>query len=126
MAVTRRRSRTFVRLKLRLTVNGLRGQTWRVALFVLGIVHGRSASRSAGTRSSPSPVCSTTRGSAGMLLTLGGAAVVLGWLFLPLVFFGVDESLDPARFALLPLTRRTLIAGLFVAVAGRRARRSPR
>ena len=29
---------TFVRLKLRLTVNGLRGQTWRVALFVLGVV----------------------------------------------------------------------------------------
>ena len=33
--------------------------------------------------------------------------IVLGWLFLPLVFFGVDESLDPARFALLPLRRRT-------------------
>jgi ABC-2 type transport system permease protein len=31
------------------------------------------------------------------------------------VFFGVDESLDPARFALLPLRRRTLILGLFAA-----------
>ena len=41
--------------------------------------------------------------------------LVLGWLFLPLVFFGVDESLDPARFALLPLRRRTLIAGLLAA-----------
>ena len=40
---------------------------------------------------------------------------MLGWLFLPLVFFGVDESLDPARFALLPLRRRTLIAGLLTA-----------
>ena len=29
--------RHFVRLKLRLTANGLRGQTWRVALFVLGV-----------------------------------------------------------------------------------------
>ncbi|GAB3950202.1 hypothetical protein GCM10027614_50260 [Micromonospora vulcania] len=33
----------------------------------------------------------------------------------PLVFFGVDETLDPARFALLPLPRRTLLAGLFAA-----------
>jgi ABC-2 type transport system permease protein len=51
--------------------------------------------------------------AAGMVLSLGGAAIVLGWLFLPLVFFGVDESLDPARFALLPLSRRTLVGGLF-------------
>jgi ABC-2 type transport system permease protein len=42
---------------------------------------------------------------------------VLGWLLLPLVFFGVDETLDPARFALLPLSRRTLIGGLLVASA---------
>ena len=29
-------ARHFVRLKLRITANGLRGQTWRVAVFVLG------------------------------------------------------------------------------------------
>ena len=40
---------------------------------------------------------------------------MLGWLLLPLVFFGVDETLDPARFALLPLPRRTLVTGLFAA-----------
>jgi ABC-2 type transport system permease protein len=50
-----------------------------------------------------------------VLSAFGGAAVVLGWLLLPLVFFGVDESLDPARFALLPLSRRTLVAGLLTA-----------
>jgi ABC-2 type transport system permease protein len=49
------------------------------------------------------------------LLTLGGAVIMLGWLFLPLVFFGVDDSLDPARFALLPLSRRTLLTGMFLA-----------
>ena len=31
---------TFVRLKLRLTMNGLRGHAWRTALFVLGILFG--------------------------------------------------------------------------------------
>jgi ABC-2 type transport system permease protein len=53
--------------------------------------------------------------AAEMVLPLGGSAILLGWLFLPLILFGVDESLDPARFALLPLRRRTLITGLFAA-----------
>ncbi len=106
--------RTFVRLKLRLTVNGLRGQTWRVALFVLGVVFGGMFAIG-GYAIFAVPGLLDDERVAGMLLTLGGAGIVLGWLFLPLVFFGVDESLDPARFALLPLNRRTLIGGLFVA-----------
>ncbi|WP_116113461.1 hypothetical protein [Austwickia chelonae] len=43
------------------------------------------------------------------------ALVTFGWLFLPLLFFGVDETLDPARFALFPLTARRLLPGLVVA-----------
>ncbi|WP_163508570.1 hypothetical protein [Fodinicola acaciae] len=39
----------------------------------------------------------------------------LGWAVSPLLAFGVDETLDPTRFALLPLTPRTLVRGLFVA-----------
>ena len=50
-----------------------------------------------------------------MAAAFGGGVLVLGWLLLPLVFFGVDETLDPARFALLPLSRRTLVTGLFAA-----------
>ncbi len=106
--------RTFVRLKLRLTVNGLRGQTWRIALFVLGVVFGGFFAIG-GYAIFAIPGLLDDERVAGMLLTLGGAGIVLGWLFLPLIFFGVDESLDPARFALLPLSRRTLIGGLFAA-----------
>jgi ABC-2 type transport system permease protein len=104
----------FVRLKLRLTVNGLRGQPWRLALFVLGILLGGTFAVGGYTMFAIPGLIGDTR-VAGMLLPLGGAAIVLGWLFLPLVFFGVDESLDPARFALLPLRRSTLIRGMFVA-----------
>lgn len=39
----------------------------------------------------------------------------LGWAVSPLLAFGVDETLDPSRFALLPLSRKTLVRGLFVA-----------
>ena len=99
---------TFVRLKLRLTVNGLRGQTWRVALFVLGILLAIGFA-AGGYAIFAVPGLLDDNRVAATLLTLGGAAILLGWLFLPLVFFGVDESLDPARFALLPLRRHTLI-----------------
>jgi ABC-2 type transport system permease protein len=105
---------TFVRLKLRITVNGLRGQTWRVALFVLGVLLA-VGSAAGGYAIFAVPGLLNDPRAAELLITLGGAGIVLGWLFLPLVFFGVDESLDPARFALLPLSRRTLIGGLFAA-----------
>ena len=107
-------ARTFVRLKLRLTVNGLRGQTWRVVLFVLGVAMA-GLFAIGGYAIFAVPGLLDDDRVAGTLLTLGGAGIVLGWLFLPLVFFGVDESLDPARFALLPLRRRTLITGVFAA-----------
>jgi ABC-2 type transport system permease protein len=106
----------FVRLKLRLTANGLRGRPARTALFVLGVLAGGFFAV-AGYASFAVPGLIRDAWVAGMVLPLGGSALVLGWLFLPLVFFGVDESLDPARFALLPLRRRTLIAGLFTAAA---------
>ena len=36
-------------------------------------------------------------------------ALVVGWIVLPLLTFGSDDLLDPARLALLPLTRRELV-----------------
>ena len=40
---------------------------------------------------------------------------LLAWMLGSLLAFGVDETVDPQRFALLPLRRRTMIAGLTVA-----------
>lgn len=39
---------------------------------------------------------------------------LLSWLLAPLIAFGVDETVDPAKFALLPLTTATLQRGLLV------------
>lgn len=50
-----------------------------------------------------------------LVLVIGGALVILGWFLLPVLIFGVDESIDPQRFALLPLPRRTLLAGMLAA-----------
>lgn len=111
MAVT---VRSFVRLKLRITGNGLRGRPARIAVFVTGAVLAGFAAI-AGHAFFALPGLLDDPRAAGLLLPFGGALVVLGWAFLPLLFFGVDDSLDPAQFALLPLPRRTLITGLGVA-----------
>ena len=46
---------------------------------------------------------------------VGGSVLVLGWALVPVLVSGVDETLDPARFALLPLRARRLAPGLLVA-----------
>ena len=43
------------------------------------------------------------------------ATQLVAWVLSPLVAFGVDETVDPHRFALLPLNRSTMLRGLTVA-----------
>lgn len=107
-------ARHFVRLKLRVMGNNFRGQGWRIALFVGGALLGLWFAAS-GFFLFAAPGLTGNGRYAVLIAAAGGGLLVLGWLFLPLVFFGVDETLDPARFALLPLSRRTLVTGLFVA-----------
>ncbi len=103
----------FPRLKLRLLGNIFRRSPWQVVGIVLGIIYGA--------------------GIAGLLfLTLvglrfvddvelirdvfivAGSATVVGFVVVPLVF-GVDDTMDPRRFALFGLPDRTLAIGLAVA-----------
>ncbi|GLY04948.1 ABC transporter permease [Actinoplanes sp. NBRC 101535] len=104
----------FVRLKLRITRNGLRGRPARIAMFVVGAVFA-GLFAVGGYLIFALPGLLEHSRSAGILLPLGGALLVLAWTFMPLLFFGVDSALDPAQFALLPVPRRTLLAGLSVA-----------
>ncbi|MFU8873316.1 ABC transporter permease [Micromonospora sp. SL4-19] len=107
-------ARHFVRLKLRVLGNNFRGQRWRIALFVVGVVVGLWFA-SGGFVGLAAPGLADQPRYALMVAAFGGGVLVLGWLLMPLVFFGVDETLDPARFALLPLSRRTLVTGLYAA-----------
>ncbi|MET7468907.1 ABC transporter permease [Micromonospora sp. NPDC005686] len=106
--------RHFVRLKLRVLANNFRGQNWRIALFVLGLLFGLWFA-AVGFFLLAAPGLAGESRYALMVAAFGGGLLTLGWLLLPLVFFGVDETLDPARFALLPLSRRTLVTGLLAA-----------
>nr|WP_229399339.1 ABC transporter permease [Micromonospora okii] len=107
-------ARHFVKLKLRVMGNNFRGQGWRIAMFVGGVIAGLWFAV-LGFFLLAAPGLAGEPTYALMVSAFGGGLLVLGWLLLPLVFFGVDETLDPARFALLPLSRRTLVTGLFAA-----------
>jgi ABC-2 type transport system permease protein len=103
----------FVRLKMRLLRNGLRGQVWRVVAFLVGLVFALWMAVLAALGLGSSALASRDVGF--VVATFAGTAVVLGWTFFPLLFFGVDETLDPARFALLPVRPGVLAAGMLAA-----------
>jgi ABC-2 type transport system permease protein len=103
----------FVRLKLRLMRNGFRGQPWKVIAFVFSLLFGLPFAFIAGVGLAASGSASAEAGY--VVAVASGAAVVLAWTLVPLLFFGVDETLDPARFALLPIPRRTLALGMVAA-----------
>jgi ABC-2 type transport system permease protein len=111
------RATDFVRLKLRLLRNGFRGQTWRIVLYVFGALFGlwMGFVAFAGIASTGLHHGEHSRNVAYLVASLGGAAVIVAWTLFPLLFFGVDETIDPARFNLLPLPHRTLIRGMLAA-----------
>ncbi|WP_125609946.1 transporter [Specibacter cremeus] len=49
---------------------------------------------------------------AALVITLGGSAVLLGWLLIPVLASGVDMTLDPARFTTYAIPMRSLLVGL--------------
>ncbi|MDR2895132.1 MAG: hypothetical protein LBV30_00535 [Propionibacteriaceae bacterium] len=51
----------------------------------------------------------------GAITVTVGSLITLCWVLLPLVFFGADQTLDPSRFSLFPLTGRQLAPGLALA-----------
>ena len=103
----------FVRLKLRLLRNSFRGQTIRAVGFGLGLAFGLLIAGAALLGLTATAYASIDVGY--VVAVLAGSALVLGWALVPLLFFGIDETLDPARFALLPLTRGALVRGMLAA-----------
>ncbi|GGM10963.1 transporter [Dactylosporangium sucinum] len=117
----------FVRLKLRIMRNSLRpgrrhrddrkvrffSRYGRLLLFIFGLLAGLWAAVLGFAAFAGSSLADPELRAP--LATFAGTAVVLAWVFVPLLFFGVDETLDPARFALLPVPRRTLVLGMLAA-----------
>ncbi|MBG6240075.1 ABC-2 type transport system permease protein [Mycetocola sp. CAN_C7] len=99
-------------LRLQLLANGFRRSAWQILGVVFGTVAGIGlivviGSGLVALRFAPDEL---TRN----LLVIAGSFVVLGFVLLPLVF-GVDDDMDPRRFALFGIQPRQLSTGLMVA-----------
>lgn len=105
---------TFVRLKLRVLRNGFRGKNARIIMFCLSILLGLWFG-GFGCVALVSAFYPDYPQLGALIPALGGAVLMLGWIFGPLVWFGVDETLSPTRFALLPIGRAALVRGLLAA-----------
>ena len=107
---------TLLSLKLRLTIDELKRSVARLVLWILlglyalSIVGGLLVALGFA-----STVVAGHESFVGSLTVVIGSVLVVGWTFLPLVFFGSDQTLDPARFVQFPLTGRQLAPGLVLA-----------
>lgn len=103
----------FVRLKLRLIAGNLRGNGVRLAGFIFTVIAAVAVAFFgflvlAMLRLAPQDVA-TDVGT--VLLT----AFLVGWAVVPLLAFGLDDTLDPSRLSLFPLRAGQLAAGMFAA-----------
>lgn len=97
-------------LKLTLLRNGLRRSVWQV----IGLV-AAAAYALGGTAFAVAGLVALSTADTGLIrtvLVLAGSVLVLAWWLVPLVSFGVDATLDPARFVTFAIPRRDLLTGL--------------
>ncbi|WP_150308335.1 hypothetical protein [Planctomonas psychrotolerans] len=102
----------FLRLKLRILGNTFRRSPWQLVVLILGILYGCGVAALGvlglvALRLVEVDVART-------ILVIGGSLVVLGFLIVPLVA-GVDDTLDPRRFALFGIPNDRLAVGLIAA-----------
>lgn len=107
-------ARHFLRLKLSLLASGLK-RGWQAATGL--IVAAVTVVPLAGLAAVGLFAAGRAGDAGGTVVPLVFAALAFGWVVVPPLMFGVDETLDPARLRLLPLSRRQLLVGLTVAGA---------
>ncbi|MDO4792083.1 MAG: hypothetical protein Q3999_06335 [Buchananella hordeovulneris] len=104
---------TLVRLRLRLLRQVLFSAWWRTLLVVIGGLYGLMLLVSATTAVWFMPELGLP-GMAGALAVAGGA-ITLGWMLVPLLASGVDNTLDPRNLAPFVSSTRKVAAGLLLA-----------
>ncbi|MGN9836794.1 hypothetical protein ACTMTI_01595 [Nonomuraea sp. H19] len=103
----------FAQLKLRLLAGNLRGDLQRKLGFIFTLI---AATGLAAVgfflvsllRLAPADIATT-------LVIILFAFFLFGWMIVPLMAFGLDDTLDPAKLSLFPLRTSKLAVGLFTA-----------
>jgi len=101
-----------VRLRLLVLWNTLKRSPWQAVWIVLGTLYALGliglALVGLVVLGFTSPEVARTA------LILAGSALILGWIVVPLLTVGVDQTLEPAKLVTFPIPLRTLILGLTV------------
>jgi len=97
-------------LRFRILGNSLKRSPWQIVATVIGGLYGLGllAVAVAGLFG----LSFTTLELARTVTVLAGAVVLLGWIIVPLIASGVDQTIDPARLAVFPIPLTTLLVGL--------------
>ncbi|GAA4371150.1 hypothetical protein [Agromyces bauzanensis] len=102
----------FLRLKLRLLANIFRRSPWQVVGIVVGLVYGVGAATLLFVSLVGLRFIDDVEVIRDVFIVAGGATLI-GFVVFPLAF-GVDDTMDPRRFALFGVPNRTLAIGLAV------------
>ncbi|MEV6151092.1 hypothetical protein AB0L53_12210 [Nonomuraea sp. NPDC052129] len=105
----------FAQLKLRLLVGNLRGDIQRKLGFMFTLIMSVFVSvigflLMSLLRLAPHDVAAS-------IVVVVFSAMLIGWTVVPLLAFGLDDTLDPARLSLFPLPTHRLAVGMFTASA---------
>ena len=104
---------TLVRLKLRILGHQMRREPWRAVMFGLGAFW--ALTMLPGLIGGLVWLAGQTSEIRHDVLILAGALILLGWAIVPVLVFGSDDSLEPARFATLGVAPERLMSGFLVA-----------
>lgn len=107
---------TLARLRFAMMRNSLKREVWRIVVLLIGLLYGLSVlglvvAGLVALGVAADPQLRLT------LITLFGSVVMIGWVIVPIVAFGIDDTLDPQRFALFTTPTPRFAFGLVVAGA---------
>lgn len=104
---------TLVQLRLRILLNTVKKDTWRLVFMIIGLVY-------AGFIVIAIAAGAWALARSGIDLTTAfiafGVVLTLAWVIVPLLSFGLDDTLDPVRFA--QFTAPTLPFAIGLVIAG--------
>ena len=101
-----------LRLRFRVLANTLRRNTWQLVAVVLGGV--QALVLVAAVFGGLLIASTAPPGATQAVVVVGGAALMLGWVIVPLLFDGVEQTLDPLKLARFPLRTGQLMSAMFL------------
>jgi ABC-2 type transport system permease protein len=101
-----------VKLRFLILANSLKKSPWQLVAVIIGALYGLGLLIAiiAGLVALGFAPLEVTRS----VVVVAGAATIFGWVVLPLVTSGIDQTVEPARLVTFPIPTNTLLLGLTV------------